>query len=1002
MIQEEDDNLPALIALRTVISNPIFFRTMKTQRIVPLAAVAFALAATTASAQMTTGSSMEDFGRSFGLSAKGWSVQQTECSLGANALWPEEEASFTFWLKPGRAYKGPAKVDVIQYGTKGKPGDWWKPVVFKIADISSTTVEIDVPAEGGSVMVKPKIGSRFGGYAVILDLGERGRAFGCTCVRVPKPEPGREWVPTYAMDLGWPHEMSPVVFNVFKRLGVKGARTEGGYGTIRDAHVDWAMANDLTLMLTVGCGGTPSSQQPLGRGRPWLRDNGEMIERVKEDLAWLPSFDPEFKRYLKEVLVQHGWPKGPVNAVELWNEPWEGVSISGWGADCLRYREIYRVMAEAVLEARQEAGVKVLIGGACSSANTRDKLFCDGTDTFLPWLDFVSIHYQPLSADPALEPKWMNRQGEYGRVKVWDTESWVANSDDRVAAVIASMRAMGQDRAAGIYAGNVFTSQKPRINGREFAVAQVWAAGAAVAACQKFIGQRAFKEILFKNGLPWVFVFDGLQGRVGGARTGPVNPDDGTAVIVGDLGASYDRNRTLFRSVGLNTDAQMELGDGGGRFILHDFYGNPVLPKAATIRVPLNGLGYFLRSDGRPGSFTQLLAALAAAKITGVEPVEITACDMTAPISSKPKLKFRITNVLNRQVNGKFSTSLEGLTVEPAEQPVGLAAHESKELAVTVTAGAAASDNNYKLLATFDAAQEGVKNHAELMHVNVIARRSITVDGNLDDWQGVIPQTSAKTVSASQTEKAYLPFLDWDRQGGGGAVTAWLAYDDQFFYFAARVPRMDDLIRYETRQDDDFFYPEKVTSQGKELVWPEGVRRFSYRKDFDIPSGNGKHNVQIAFNVIPPARKAYLQYPAGTMPRFCAYFDTDYEFALNKVGERYGGGTEIFCLQKPGMMRKHFFPRQPKAPVDGGPVKDGARLAVKDNVVECALPWRACPEVKACLDAGRTVKFSFRVNNGTSAFELAAGRSVSKDNCLSFHNDWSTHWANEVEFGFEK
>jgi len=180
------------------------------------------------------------------------------------------------------------------------------------------------------------------------------------------------------------------------------------------------------------------------------------------------------------------------------------------------------------------------------------------------------------------------------------------------------------------------------------------------------------------------------------------------------------------------------------------------------------------------------------------------------------------------------------------------------------------------------------------------------------------------------------------------------------------------------------------------------VRHFSYRKDFDIPSGNGKHNVQIAFNAIPPEKKSHLQHPPGTMPRFCAYFDTDYEFALNKVSEAYGGGTEIFCLQRPGMMRKHFFPRQPKAPIDGGPVKGDARLAVKDNVVECAIPWSELPEVKARLDAGQTVKFSFRVNNGGTAFELAAGRSVSKDNPLSFHNDWSTHWANEVEFGFAR
>lgn len=43
--------------------------------------------------------------------------------------------------------------------------------------------------------------------------------------------------------------------------------------------------------------------------------------------------------------------------------------------------------------------------------------------------------------------------------------------------------------------------------------------------------------------------------------------------------------------------------------------------------------------------------------------------------------------------------------------------------------------------------------------------------------------------------------------------------------------------------------------------------------------------------------------------------------------------------------------------------------------------------MKARVDAGRTVKFSFHVNNGGDAFELAAGRSVSKDNPLTFHND---------------
>ena len=69
------------------------------------------------------------------------------------------------------------------------------------------------------------------------------------------------------------------------------------------------------------------------------------------------------------------------------------------------------------------------------------------------------------------------------------------------------------------------------------------------------------------------------------------------------------------------------------------------------------------------------------------------------------------------------------------------------------------------------------------MHVNVIAQRTITIDGNLDDWKGVIPQTSAQTRGREQTEKAYLPFKDFGRQGGSGAVTACLAYDDQELLF---------------------------------------------------------------------------------------------------------------------------------------------------------------------------------------------------------------------------
>jgi hypothetical protein len=71
--------------------------------------------------------------------------------------------------------------------------------------------------------------------------------------------------------------------------------------------------------------------------------------------------------------------------------------------------------------------------------------------------------------------------------------------------------------------------------------------------------------------------------------------------------------------------------------------------------------------------------------------------------------------------------------------------------------------------------------------------------------------------------------------------------------------------------------------------------------------------------------------------------------------------------------------------------------------VEAAIPWSEIPEVKACKDAGKPIKFSFRVNDsaGVGCMELSRDRSVAKRGA-SFHVDWMEHWENQVEFGWGK
>jgi hypothetical protein len=983
------------------------------------------MASVDARSQMAVGAKMIGYNEAFSLTPKSdVEVRQiavdTSSATMVDVLEDGERGRFTFHIinHGAETIRGQATFRLVHYRTAVPEGEIWVPHVYRLGIAGTTPVTLDIPKSGSQdVMIEPEVPAEYGGYALVLDIPGHGSIFGATLARIISPEPGRVQFPTYALDLEDPNKMSEGVYTLFQKLGVKGARQLWGFQVASDKglpselaqlneQMGWAKKHDVTVMFTMNAGAPDSEILPLRRPRAWLAPDNTML-KTKEDYAWLPQYDGEFTKFVAKLAEEYGWPTGNLNAVELWNEPWESTSISGWGADIPRYREIYQAMADGVLQARSKAGVKVLIGGTSSSANSRDKLFSDGSDRFLPIFDFASIHYQGLAADPALEPAWMNRKGPYGPVRVWDTESWIANDENRVAGVIASMRAQGQSRTAGIFRGNVYEGSNYKLNGKVYPVVQAYPPAAAVAATQRFIGQRPFREILFHNGLPWVFVFDGLPNEA----TGKLKAEDGTVVIVGDLAKIYEPERTLFRSVKINSKAVMQVPDLGGGILMFDFYGNPLKAKNGVLTVPLNGLGYFLRCDGKPRSFERLLDAVRAAKTVGIEPVELVAKDLTAPMSARPKLRVSVTNVLNRPVEGTLSVELAGLKVEKPVQ-VRLAAGETRELALVVE-GAAASSNIYALKARFDAGADGSVEHAEEMHVDLIAHRTIKVDGDLAEWQVVLPQVlPGSGIGANVTEQAYLPYLAAGEKGvSGGASTVWLAYDEQNFYFAAKIPDTtpdEGMRRFETRDDDDFFYPDEVTGRdGKALHWPSGVRHFSYRKRFEIPSGTGPgthDNVQIAFNVL--AKKPWMEYPAGTMPRFITYWDTDYEFALNPVALAYGGGTEVWRLLAPGVPLKSFFPREPKSPVDGGPVKTAQVVSRREGdvrIVEAAIPWSEMPEVYKRVQAGETVKFTCRVNdNKGEPRELATGRSVSKANSHTFHDSWQTHWSNEIEFGVQR
>lgn len=783
-----------------------------------------------AEAQMVTGREMKDFARALEVlpleRVMPCRVSFVSSDVPANIFWPEDkEGEFRFRLEELKGGKVPesARAEVVEWETQGIPKDIWTPQVVRKKVVARVPVKV-MEGRGDEVelSVQAEIPAKLGGYAVVLDLGpELGRHFGCSLVRTFKPDPRPVQYPKLSLDY--------INGQVLGRLGVQAVRhgisfhrpDSPEYGKqmeeLRREMAEMKREN-ITALLMVGEG---DNAEPLGRPRPHLSEDGVMLSG-KQDHVWLPEEDPAFEAFIRQVCEEFGWPKGPVTAMSLWNEPWEGLSISGWQADMPRYRELYKRMASGVHAAMKSAGVQVLVAGADSSSNTLDKFFADGSDEFLPLLDAVTIHYQGMASPRAIR-SWAQRKPD--RVKVWDTESWVANVDDRVAAVMATNRACGYDRSMGIFGGNIWSG------------GHAWPPAAAVGAAQQFIGQRDFNRLLFGKGLPWVMVFDGAEG----------NADDGTLVVVGDIGEAFGEMNVLLRSVrslaeveekrGLVrrlealapesperdqieqklsqsrplTKATMTIEASGHDYGLYDFYGNPVEPTDGKIVVPLDHRGFFLRASGAKGSFAKLVEAVERARIEGLAPVEIVAHDMTAGLEAKPALRLTLTNVLNRPVAGKIRLALQGLELSgPAE--VSLRPHESRTVPFTVTGGQARATNLYPLSVEFDAGADGMAVHREQMRVNVIARRTIEVDGKLDDWAGVTPQVvTGGDGSPTVAQAAWWPMAQFEQSATKGAATGYVAADERYFYFAARVTDSTPepgTLRFETRDDDRFFYPE--------------------------------------------------------------------------------------------------------------------------------------------------------------------------------------------------
>ena len=970
-----------------------------------------------------------------------------------NVFYPGDPVDLTLKVTRGKEPLGAVTIEVIEIAMRenkylaGFSVMSAPPAVENLGPRCKVGVAAAVEdKEGATAEVEIKdipVPARYGTYAVRVLPNGKDPQFLCTLLRAMKPKEGFAVdAPVFGEGQFLTHDdQKPEKIRqralTLGRLGIKGVRIELGWAEGKPGTYDWdrldALMNSLAeakIKALVTMGGHPGWTMPFGQPTPACIPD-------KPDHSCMPKHLDAFGQWIQAFSSRY-WNggEGALWAIENWNEPWEGISISGWESDSNHYRDVMRQIAVNA----HKVDKRIKTAAACSIMNTEDKFLSgENRKELIGLVDLFTDHYVPprTSYGPMVAKYWGKQST--------DTETWIAATEMLLPQVVCQFLACGQDRVTPWHPEMTYFSAP----GAPMKFQMPNPVALASNVFNAFITEKPFQRVLFMNHLPWAFQFG--EGK------------EATVIFFGKLFAPHGGNMkdVLWWQLQLSEGGTITLDNADGKLEFYDIAGNPEFAGEKQIALPMNYLAHYARS---PAGGVKLIAErLAAAKIEGVRPVEIIARDFTAPLDA-PGAAARVTvhNLLNRPVSGTLAvTPPAGIRLKTGQADVKLDAGASKDLALEIAEVKPSPANAYLFAYAFTS-DAGKADWKEVLNVLAARKGTKKVDGNLDDWAGDLGVlVDAKLQKADPTEQAWMPFLAAkDAQPAGSFGELKVAWDAKCFYVAARVNDPSDYGGHERlakRDENKYFRSAKddavcetlrpfekfvMADMRKQDVaakmkadpeWPAFEKLLADHADAKAAVTTNAARVYFeARKRNPAATFADASYVYKTVPwddqpwagdtlqvgldvldnyyfnmkpdtdrvpyGFHAMPDTDYEFAAYACTD---GGTELWRLLAPGMPRDHYYPRQPRAKFDQGPVA-GGQLAVKREgkitIYELAIPWAELKEWKP--KAGQTFGFTWRVNNNVKPdLVFGADKSAAKTNGLSLHPYWEAKPSCGVRWG---
>jgi len=373
------------------------------------------------------------------------------------------------------------------------------------------------------------------------------------------------------------------------------------------------------------------------------------------------------------------------------------------------------------------------------------------------------------------------------------------------------------------------------------------------------------------------------------------------------------------------TAGALVLEDGFG-FEAFDVIGRPVgLWKGRRLIVPFGEAPIYLVTTSLKAN--EVRDRLRRVRVRGTAPVGLWVRSVE-PTDRSDRVRVRLWVRSQRPYRVDATAALllpPGWTSRQGKQRFGLDPGQVQEVVFECDLAKDAGPPPYEIEAVLEADGAWVR-RAQPVQPTAIPRRTIRVGFGLSDWDGISP------VHLGGTD-------------GRPAADVWAAYDDHYFYVAARVARERDAF-------------------------------------LSAADAWGGDAIQLGFGLRPRADDDF-GHPSRGLPAG-AFRDTDHLMAIT-LGE---GGAQVVRLRGTQIvLRSH---REGNLDPWFGPVEGAEASIVRDpagrvTLYEVAIPLKALAPLKG--QRGESLRFGFRIGSGAASpldWARAAGTPDDLANPASF------------------